>query len=304
MGPRALTKSLPKDTQVRVPRVHPLRRLSYKLHQIRKLALRGKTNRPYLSGDSFAGIADYYAFGQSGEERINLESLRSARSIFVNGDRFDRLLHEHFSDIGAQVILTGNSDENWDAMPTIPSAVELWLCQNSSIVDSRVSTLPIGLENLRLGRSGITAHYRQHRGPRIEDKVLVPPMSDTNSVRPATVNKTQSNPALFHTMTTYMSARKYFSVARKHRFVLCLEGNGYENHRIWETLYQGNFPVMLRTPWQQTLSYLKLPILSVDSIHEISLELLASFLDENKDFSPQETPCLWIDYWEKLTHGA
>jgi hypothetical protein len=268
--------------------------------RIRQRALRGQTNAPFLSGDGFASLTDYLAFGPDGSEKINLHSLRAAHSIFVKGELLERLLKENFSDISAQVLVSGNSDQNWDAAPPLPPTVEHWLCQNSSIADPRITTLPIGLENLSYARSGMKKHYNEHRGPQITHKVLVPPMSNTNSIRPITVAETLNRPDLFDTSMGYTSTRKYFSLAKKYRFVLCLEGNGYDTHRMWETLYLGNFPVVLQSPWQQSLGYLNLPILAVDTIEDISPQLLQSFLDANVDFSPTETPCLWLDHWKQI----
>ena len=82
--------------------------------------------------------------------------------------------------------------------------------------------------------------------------------------------------------------------------MLCLEGNGFENHRIWESLYLGIFPVMLKSDWSLSLDYLKLPILFVDEISEISREMLQKFWQTNLDFNPEFKSELWLGYWEDL----
>jgi hypothetical protein len=82
--------------------------------------------------------------------------------------------------------------------------------------------------------------------------------------------------------------------------LLCLEGNGFENHRIWESLYLGIFPVMLKSDWSLSLDYLKLPILLVDEISEITKELLQKFWQTNLDFNPKTKSELWMEYWEDL----
>ena len=207
-------------------------------------------------------------------------------------------------DISARVIVTGNSDKNWDTMPTLPPTVVLWLCQNSTITNPLVYTLPLGLENLKHGRSGIKSHHKECEGHRIEDRVFVPPMLNTNPIRPITIESTLLRPDTFDTFLDYLAAEKYFALAERYRFVLCLEGNGHENHRLWETLYHGNFPVMLRSPWQESLGYLNLPILSVDSVDDISPNLLRTFHGANSNFSPAETACLWLNYWERMIDEA
>lgn len=283
---------------------HPITSSYYRRTQIKKLLLYTQTNSPYLSGDTFASLADYRVFGRNGHAKLNLASLRKARSLFVKSEFFEDLLTNHRNDINARVIITGNSDKNWDVIPELPKSVNLWLAQNSSIVDSRVRTLPLGIENLRHGRSGLPRFFREVEEPRINDRVLVPPMLNTNPIRPVTIKKTLENPRIFDTVKGYMSAEDYFFLAKNYRFVLCLEGNGYENHRIWETLYFGNFPVLLRSPWQDSLSYLNLPILVVDSPEEVTPQLLEEFRSQNASFLPGGTDCLWVPFWRELIESA
>ena len=97
-----------------------------------------------------------------------------------------------------------------------------------------------------------------------------------------------------------MHEEEYYRMSKNYRFILCLEGNGYENHRIWETLYQGSFPVLLKTRWSKSLEYLNLPLLLIDSIGEVSTEVLDEFYIINKGFSAKDKENLWIPYWQRL----
>lgn len=286
--------------QARLFAQHPIKSSVYWRIRLRRLRLRNKTNAPFLSGDGFASLVDYYAYGRSGTRVIDLKALRNAGSIFVNSELLEHLLQDHFSNIEANVIITGNSDKNWDSKPELPPSVSLWLAQNSSVVDPLVATLPLGLENLRHGRSGLKSNFVPWPGRRNESQVLVPPYLNTNDMRPKIVEKALLRPEMFEVLTTYLSPEDYFSTTRRYRFVLCLMGNGYEDHRIWETLYQGNFPVVLTSPWQDTLRYLGLPILAVSSIDELSPRRLQEFVSLNSGFSPADTACLWLPFWKKL----
>jgi hypothetical protein len=77
------------------------------------------------------------------------------------------------------------------------------------------------------------------------------------------------------------------------------QGNGYDTHRVWETLYLGSFPIMLATEWSSTLSHLNLPILFVESILDIDKELLEEFSRKNENFSPEHASALWIPFWRE-----
>ena len=292
--------SLSNPNSALVTSNHRMSFFGYRLTKLRQIMYAKKTNSPFLSGDSFASVVDYYVYGRSGREPVDPLRLAEARSIFVDADRLLALLDEHFGVIKSKVLVTGNSDTNWDHLPKLPDSVSLWLAQNSSITNPLVRTLPIGIENFRLGGRGLPRYYSESSRPRVEAEVLVPPMSNSNAVRPAAVAEALGRPEVFRVMTSYMPSARYLKLAKRFRFVLCLEGNGYENHRVWETLYFGNFPVLLSTPWSRTLEYLGLPILLVEKLADVTSELLESFARQHKDFDPAAAEPLWIPYWKAI----
>jgi hypothetical protein len=263
-----------------------------------------KNNSPYLSGDSIASITDYYVYGKSGNEILDVEKIMKSNSIFVNSSMLGKLIKETIDmPINTKVLVTGNGDFNFVKKYILPKSFNLWLCQNNSMPKSRnIFTLPIGIENLRFGRLGQKKWYKRFNFGAIENKILVPPMSPTNPQRLAAVNFALSNPSLFEVHTQYLHEKEYFELTRNFRFILCCEGNGYENHRIWETLYQGSFPILLNSTWADSLRYLRLPLLIIDSLNDLTEYKLREFLTLNYDFDPNNTPQLWIPFWEELIH--
>lgn len=280
--------------------VKPQRRDYIRIVKIRffRLIFRFSTNSPYISGDSIANLCDYYAFGRFENKRINLQKLIRANSIFVPGHRLQDLLENYGSFITAKTIVSGNSDQNFTSPPQLPVSVSLFLCQNLEYTESEIAhTLPIGLENLRLGRSGRTKFHRYQEEFPINTKVLVPPMSPTNPIRARIMNEAKSRLDLFDIPDSYMNERDYFSLTKKYKFILALEGNGYENHRIWEALYQGSIPVMINSRWSHSLREYGLPILFVNSTSELSANLLKDFDSQYGGFDPQALEALWTPFW-------
>ena len=270
--------------------------------KINKFRFRDKNNSPFISGDSIASLTDYYVYGKSGNENLDIEKLLRSNSIFVNSDKLWKLIREITNKpIKTRVLVTGNSDFNFTKQYTLPKSFNLWLCQNNAMPESKnVFTLPIGIENLRLGRLGLQRYYKPHNSNVIEDKILVPPMSPTNLQRHDAVNFAVKNPALFAVYTQYLHEKSYFELTRNYRFVLCCEGNGFENHRIWETLYQGSFPILINSKWADSLRYLKLPLLIVDSLNDLTKFKLQKFLSTYIGFEPKNSPQLWIPFWKEL----
>lgn len=263
---------------------------------------RYRTNSPYISGDSIAKLTDYEVYGRHRNRKLSIRRLRNAKSIFVPGDLLAQFLEESKNfPIKARVLVVGNSDQNFDIDVKIPDTITLWLCQNNAIQPRPgLATLPIGLENLKLGRAGKPKYFKKFKEDAIVDRVLVPPMSPSNKIRINAVFYASQNPQIFDVRKNLMHESEYFAMTQNYRFVLCCEGNGYENHRIWETLYQGSFPVLLRTKWSASLIYLGLPILFIDKFEDLTKNMLLEFADKNAHFDPKATKELWVPYWKQI----
>jgi len=266
----------------------------------RKFFFRYSTNYPFLSGDSFARLVDYAVFGLNGNKKINIKKLSKAKSLFVPGNRLQDFIRDYSDSINARILLTGNSDQNFEEPITVPESVVVWFSQNGTGTDTKWRTLPIGLENKRLGRPSVQRHYGKSFDCEKELKVLVPPMSPTNPDRIQSIYAAKAIPTIFNVVTRSLPENDYFKLVSRHQFVLCCEGNGFDTHRVWETLYLGSFPVLINSPWAQSLNYLKLPFLIVDSLKSITVEMLLNFAQINSDFEVGNSEVLWVPYWKKL----
>ncbi len=59
---------------------------------------------------------------------------------------------------------------------------------------------------------------------------------------------------------------------RNHSFVICPRGNGIDTHRLWETLYMGSIPVVLRHVAME--DFYDLPICFIDRWEDVTPEFL------------------------------
>lgn len=271
--------------------------------QLRKLIYRWSTNSPFLSQGTFSKLCDLRirTLKDLNKKTILNNTIVSA---FVNSDLLELFLNEHPASKQIRILFTGSSDRNFDEQVSLPENIEMWLCQNSSISDNkRIFTLPIGLEDISLGRAGRKKYFKSSsQNDQITGKIMIPPMSNTNPIRRTVTLECLNNP-LFDVHLKLLHEEDYFTILSKYKFVLCLEGRGYENHRIWEVLYQGNFPVMLKTKWSSTLRYLGLPILFVDSISDIEPLMLQHFREIHSAWKPSSCEILWHTFWEKIARG-
>lgn len=264
-----------------------------------RLVLKHKTSYPYLSGDAFASLCDYSAYGKDGSKPLNLRKLRRAKKLFVPGHRLQQLLSAHPQDIHASVLICGNSDQNFVCDPILPKSVKLWLCQNYAVDGGLGSILPIGLENLRLGKSGFKKLQKPFIGKKTEDRVLVPPMQITNPIRSITISKCLKLPDVFDVYDRYLTTSQYFDLIGRYKFVLVLEGNGFDTHRLWEVLYKGNSAILLDSPWSRLLKNSGFSVHIIKDVNQIDLEELQIFAEEQQNSSAPVAKLSMV-YWESL----
>ena len=62
---------------------------------------------------------------------------------------------------------------------------------------------------------------------------------------------------------------RYLVNLRHFSFVICPEGNGYDTHRLWETLYMGGFPIVTYNKFLNPL-YERLPVLLLNNWQDLS----------------------------------
>jgi hypothetical protein len=261
--------------------------------------LKNSTSYPYLSGDAFAELCDYAAYGKDGTRSLNLRKLRRARKLFVPGHRLNELLENHFEDISAAVLICGNSDQNFITDPVLPKSIKLWLCQNYAVENGFGSVLPIGLENLRLGKSGFKKYQKRFHGKQIDDKILLPPMQITNPIRAAVKEKCKKLPEVYEVYDNYLNTPSYFELLKQYSFVLVLEGNGFDTHRLWEVLYKGNTPILLDSPWSRNLYKIGVPICIIEDISVLNLEQARKH-GNPRELSTNYHPLANMNYWRKL----
>ncbi len=275
--------------------------MKFILKTTQKFFLRKSTNSPYLSGDSIAELCEYVVPSPLPDPNVLHDKVMRAKSIFVNGHNLKEFTRTVGGLLTDKVLVSGNSDQNFISPLTLESKPSLILCQNSANQsNNEMKTLPIGIENLKLARSGFKHQHRDRSTFKHLDRVLIPPMSPTNPTRVEIVKYAIQFPCVFEVQTEFLSTRRYFKLLENYKFIFACEGNGFDTHRLWEILYKNSFPVVLKSNWTESLLWLNLPILAIDKIEDLSKSTLEEFHEKNSNFRAKETPQLWIPFWESL----
>jgi hypothetical protein len=187
----------------------------------------------------------------------------------------DFVLVTHMSDMPAgrhEVLLNHEKLVKWYGCNMEPSR--------------KTAALPLGLENPGMwDRTDFNHIYKTRR--RHKTRLLYTYFTvDTN-----TEKRTSALHALqqrgFSSSGERLSWNEYISQLGEYKFCACPEGNGIDTHRIWECLYLGVVPVVVKVP-QMYSWYASLPILWVDSFEQVTQEFLLAQYPRLKQEKPLE----------------
>ena len=275
-----------------------LNRLIILIKILAKRLLKNRFSKVYLSGNGFAHLCDLRI---NSMEEIAYDEVRVARSIFVKSDLLIEFLLKYDSEIKGKIILSGNGDTNFnEEILQMHTPSKLYI-QNMGFKPSSetINILPIGLENFEHMRSGFGFMHKPTQQKK-EARVLIPPMSATNPIRSKVISQLGSvDSQIFQVEKNYTRISKYLKITKKYSFILACEGNGYDTHRLWEIFYQESFPVLLNSQFSRNIANLGLPVLLVDSITDITKDMLKEHLTRFSHYNREHYKILWLNYWRK-----
>ena len=266
----------------------------------RKVLFSKKNSKPYLSGDFFSSLADFRV-----NDLTDLSYLLSFKGnlevIFCKSELVPELQRRIPSQFQGKILIAGNSDVEFVEIKDLPLfAFERFFLQNSMISENtRVFTLPIGIENLSLGQNGLPWLMRSNRAwDSRKNKILVGPFSPTHEDRDELMQLDAELPFISK-ISFNVSPRQLYRLQTQFKYVACPRGNGIDTHRFWEVLYRGAVPVVKKSNWSSSLKILNLPMLEVDSW---SGEDLQNAMQNSNisNFKPKDLSSLWAEHWKAL----
>jgi hypothetical protein len=262
---------------------------------------RNKTSEPFLSGDAFASLADLEIDRDLLQNLKRLEiKISKARIVFCPSKLLEEFARIFPAERPLDILLVGNGDENFTSEGNLISRMARYsFVQNSCISNgSTIFTLPIGIENIRLGVNGLIK-FNPEKSRKINGSILVGPFSPTAQCRNQFTNEEFLNNPQFTVLSTRVDLSLYSNYLHSHEFVLCPEGNGIDTHRVWEALYAGSKPVLLSSAWSKSLIGRGFPIVLTASWTANEIENAIQNSSHLK-FDPKDISPLWLSYWENL----
>jgi hypothetical protein len=186
------------------------------------------------------------------------------------------------------------------SLSNAPKNLIKWFGQSIKVEDSRVTSIPIGLENDYIKNANEKIKYVK------ENLFKKTPLKNfvylNHNIH---TNIGERNPIYlkFHdkkfVTTEYPSYDylNYFKNLSSHLFVFSPDGNSIDCHRTWEALYCGCIPIVKRSI--NSSFYKDLPLCFVDNWSDVTEGFLINEFERirNSDFNLDK---LDFNYWENL----
>lgn len=211
------------------------------------------------------------------------------------------------------VLVTGNSDLPVDDkfLHKIPENVVCWYAQNALLNHPKIVPIPLGIENHEFAnRRGHGVTYRS-AGEKLN---LLSSIPDKVRSKFMYANfKISTNPRHRQLLYDYiknvphidldepvLTVAQFFDKLLEYKMVLCPIGNGIDTHRLWEVLYAGRVPVVIRYDNYPIYDlYSELPVIILDDINDLSDINLLEKAFSIVTTSPRKRALLDYKYWEK-----
>lgn len=239
----------------------------------------------WIQGQKFISIADFtYSPAVKVKDdydnlpnTFDLSLLKDLNIVYTHTMYVKQLFHVIADETRQFVIITHNSDVNVNPSFKPPQNVLKWYSQNVDVVDDRIESIPIGLENDRwfkkINKKEVMLRKLKEQR-KIKNLVYMNHNIKTNMnerLHPYQLLRDKS------WVTTDMHVNgedfnNYIDNVYNHKYVICPRGNGMDTHRFWETLYMGSIPIVRKdiNNW----FYCDMPVLYVNDWDEVTLDAL------------------------------
>jgi len=205
------------------------------------------------------------------------DNYENPKLIFTYTHTLDELI-KHINKFNNKFILiTHNSDNNINDkylnLLNNPLLIQ-WFTQNPCINHNKLSFLPIGIAN-SMWQHGNIDIIKKNLFCKNKDFLIYFNFNiDTNVEKRLKCKNILINKGIVFLPS--LPFEEYSNILSRHKYSICPDGNGIDSHRIWESLYYGTIPIILRSTFSE---YIKLhyPCILLDSWDDLSFDTLEEY---------------------------
>lgn len=205
-----------------------------------------------IHGDRFVEICDYAI--EQNDSIIDDKKLDKNGLIFVKTDRIPEFFEIVRNKPFRYVIISHNSDHNIteELYATKPDNIVHWFGQNCLTRKPDLTAIPIGIERPVVSGQDtvgiILEAIEKPIGTRNLAYINMAWETNPNARKPILEQYSHSP---WVTIGQRVPLRKYLEEIKEHVLVFCPPGNGWDTHRLWETLYLGRAAVVYNSHFDE-----------------------------------------------------
>lgn len=273
---------------------------SYKRYLISKSSDTRPSSYPFISGDTFRSKA-HHIFDEISV--IFPENVSSNDIVFAD----IRKINEFFKVVHPKIncrykLITHNGDEavSKDLVSLMDDKVIHWFGQNVNVVHPKVSSIPIGLENISYYNNGNITNIRKIQKIHVlkKNKILCGFNIATNPLKRKPIHEVLLNIEVCEKLEGWPNASKYLNILNTYKFVASPPGNGIDCIRTWEAMYLGVIPIVEESILTNYYKKIGLPLLVIKDWGDLNKISESSLQHIYREISPKFlNTALYFDYW-------
>ncbi len=216
---------------------------------------------------------------------MNLHNINKYNKIFVFTHDLEEFYNKFGNELSDKIIISHNSDHEIKYIKD----VKFHFGQNCLITNSKLLSLPIGIENSQWFDHEIF-HYVRKLNLQKTKNIYFYFNLNTHPTRHECYNKLKDKLE----WNTKRNKKDYFIELAQHKYAICPRGNGLDTHRIWECLYLNVIPIVIKSDFPHIYN---LPIIVLDNWLDIN-NLLDINNSNNYTFTNQSSNKLTLNFYK------
>lgn len=289
-------------------------------HKTNLLLKRRPSSAPFLSGDTFARLADIVINNKNDFDQFDafINRFNGAQKrciIFIHSDFLKDFEKKYLPKINFYFVLISHQsdvivDASYASLADAPFLLH-WFCQNALLVHKKVTPLPIGLENQFYHNSGNVASFKklskklQNGKVQKIARVVIALNFSTNPLARFNCYKAFWQKPITKELQSFISSNLYRKTILPYQFIASPSGNGVDCHRTWEAIYLGIVPLLEDNAMNRFFESLNLPLVIVSNWQDFAQKTVDELDILYRQVMQKSTlDACFIDYWQKQIFSA
>ena len=218
-----------------------------------------------LSGKYFAGGCKWIVDPRyPGQPKYAAANANTGDRVFINGDLVYAFVRSLSVYRFRHVYVIHNSDQPFDEgklVALLPTAIHIYAI-NTTVKHPKLTTIPLGFPDAALN---FVVNFKRPDVPRDIEIYMNFSINTNVQKRLDCYNAFKDDPRVV--IKGDRTREQYYEDLCRSKYVLCPEGTGMDTHRVWEAIFCGATPVVLRNPLADL--YAAYPVKIVESWNNI-----------------------------------